>query len=135
MDMITDGGPLALADGVRDALFTIFFCAAPLAFAGAWLARALTRQSSAAALVPLADAIHAFARFALVLLALNVCLVLPMTMVVALQMTTDTSAWPLWLFLLLCLTTTAIADTYGLHAWRNILGRTSQTRVLSFVAR
>lgn len=115
--------------GVQAAIRTVFFAGLPLALLGIWLPRLMLRRTTAAP--PLPDALHSLARFALVLIALNVCLLAPVVGSFAVAMLLDLDAWPFSLFMLLFVIATSTAAAFGALGWTDVLRRTAQTRMLS----
>jgi hypothetical protein len=131
VDRVTDVTP-EFASGIGLALLTIFFAVPPLAFVGMYLAsridqRAPTAAPTAAPL-PFPDALHAFARFALVLIALHACVVLPFTSFVTLAVSGN---WPLALFFLVLLVILGTIDANGLRAWTHVFRHAGQARPAS----
>ncbi len=114
--------------GVHYAIVTVFFAGLPLALFGIWLARVLLRRTGAP--IPLPDALHPLARFALVLLALNLCVLAPAAGSIAAALLLECQS-PFSLFATLFVAATSTAATYGAMAWRDILRDTAQTRLLS----
>jgi hypothetical protein len=138
MDRVIVCGSNELADGIRAALFTVLFAGLPLGLLGRWLARILTRTSTvttagaaSAPGAPMNDALHTLARFALVILTLNACLIIAPTTFIVIALIVEPGAWPLAFFAALFLAATATADARGLNAWVDVLNRTAETRTLS----
>jgi hypothetical protein len=124
MDLVKDGGGLLyeLGQGVGLALLTVFLCAIPVGLTGVYLARRFAAGHTPSML-------HALARFAVSLLTLNGCMVLPLT--IALSFVPEgRENWPI----LVGLIASCLADVFGVHAWLALLRRTTSTRVLSPLA-
>ena len=124
MDRITDVTP-EFASGIGLALMTIFFAVPPLAFLGMYLAHRSGRPTPTATPIPFPDALHPFARFALVLIALHACVVLPFSTFIVLAVAVPPSDilpanWPLALCLFALLLLLGVVDAKGLRAWTDI---------------
>jgi hypothetical protein len=133
MDRITDVTP-EFASGIGLALLTIFFAVPPLAFLGMYLATRIDRPTPTPSPLPFPDALHPFARFALVLIALHACVVLPFTsfMTLAIFASGDFATnWPLVLFLVVLLLILGTVDANGLRAWTRVFHHAAQTRPAS----
>jgi hypothetical protein len=135
VDRVTDVTP-EFASGIGLALLTIFFAVPPLAFLGMYLASRIDRSAPTSAPpaaptsapLPFPDALHAFARFALVLIAVHACVVLPFTSFVTLAVSGN---WPLALFLLVLLVILGTVDANGLRAWTHVFRHAAQARPAS----
>jgi hypothetical protein len=130
MDLITDAGPPEFATGIAYALMTVFFAGPLLAFLGMYVAHPVTR-GTALPEEPFPDALHAIARFALVLIALHACIVLPATAFIGLIALGDPKAWPLSLFFVFVLLLVGLVDARGLQAWTHIFRHVAQSHPVS----
>ncbi len=124
MDLVKDACCADFAEGIRVALLTVFFCGIPLGAIGSWLARRLARGGTASS-----PALHGFARFAIVLLTLNIGLLVPLTALSIGQLLVEQD--PFWYLLLAFAAISWCAGGFGIHAWLTIRRETHDTRPLS----
>lgn len=128
MDRITDVTP-EFASGIGLALFTVFFAVPPLAFLGMYLASRIDRPTPTATPLPFPDALHPFARFAVVLIALHACVILPFTSFITLAISASgdlSTNWPLALSLLVLLFLLGVVDAKGLQTWTHVFRHAAQ---------
>jgi hypothetical protein len=123
MDLVKDACCFDFAEGVRAAVLTVIFCGIPIGAIGVWLARRLVRGGAAPS-----PALHGIARFAIVLLTLNVGLLALLTALLIVQLLVDRS--PNW-YLLAFAAISWFADCFGIAAWLTIRRETHNTRPLS----
>jgi hypothetical protein len=123
MDLVKDACCFDLAEGTRAAILTVLFCGVPLGAIGIWLVRRLARGG-----VRPPPALHGMARFAIVLLTLNIGLVVLLTAVLTVQLLVEhDSSW----YLLAFAAISWFADCFAIHAWLIIWRETHDTRPLS----
>jgi hypothetical protein len=124
MDLVKDACCPDFVDGMHAALLTVIFCGIPLGAIGIWLA---TRLSHGAAPSP-SPALHGIARFAIVLLTLNVGLLVLLTAALIEQLLVEhATTW----YLLAFVATSWLADSFGINAWLTIRRETHDTHPLS----
>ncbi len=123
MNVAKDACCFDSADGMHAALLTVIFCGPPLAAIGIWLVRRLARGGVASW-----PALHGVARFAIVLLTLNIGFLVLLTIAVIVQLLVDHDASG---YLLAYAAISWSADFFGIHAWLTIRRETHDTRPLS----
>jgi hypothetical protein len=126
MDLVKDACCFDFAEGMRVAMLTVFFCGIPIGAIGIWLARRVPRGGVASS-----PALHGIARFAIVLLTLNMGLLVPLTALSIAQLLAEPHAF--WSLLLAFAAISWCADGFGRRAWLTIRREAHDTRPLSLL--
>jgi hypothetical protein len=125
MDLVKDAYSIDAADGMRAAIRTVIFCGIPLGVIGIRLARDLLRRSAAPS-----PALHGIARFAIVLLTLNLGLLVLLTAALIEELLVEHgTSW----YLLAFVAISWLVDCLGVNAWRTIRRETHDTHPISLV--